>query len=519
MRLTLFLATVALAALGDWASAQQPPAKKSDLPTVVKPKPAPEPAPTPDVVPADPNAIPDAEPPVEGKRKPSGSKRTAAKDDSASANAAEGSSGSENPSISDYTGPSILSRGMNFTRPSLPTNERFRPFLGVNFFRDSGVTGQYQGPTSPVVNQTFSGADFNFGISGQHTRRQDAFELDYRGHAYVNSYSGQDHALTLGYERILAKRLALTISETAGLYANNYSVLNSVSTTDTSVANTGLVVTPNTESFDNRTYYSTTQADVTYQRSSRLSLDFGVSTFLVQRGGKNLISANGYQTRSDAAYRLTKKSTLGPYYAYSRYLYSGTFGDTGIHTVGLNYSLALDKRTQFRFRVGGSRVETRGLQVVVLDPLVSQILGVSVGIQRYYAVSYSPDFAVDISRAFRHAQLQLSYLKGVSPGNGVVLTSRRDSISGSYTYSGIRRYAITLGAGRDALGSIAQQIGNFSSYYGRVSISRPLPHNVQALMNFDYRKLGFTKNTYARDQYRISVGFAFAPGASPLRFW
>ena len=353
----------------------------------------------------------------------------------------------------------------------------------------------------------------------QHTRREDAFQLEYRGHAYINNYSGQDHALTFGYSRILSRRLTVTVSESAGLYANNYSVLNSVSTTDTSVSNVALVVTPNTESFDNRTYYSTTQADVAYQKTSRLSFDFGVSGFIVKRDGNSLISANGYQARNDVAYRLSKRSTIGPYYAYSRYLYSGTFGDTDIHTVGLNYSLALDKRTQFRFRVGGSRLETRGLQVVVLDPVVSQILGTSVGTQRYYYVSYSPDFAIDVSRSFRNSNLSVSYLKGVSPGNGVILTSRRDSASLNYNYSGIRRYAITVGAGRDGLGSVAQQIGNYSSYYGRVSLSRPIAHNLQAQMNFDYRKLGFTANSYARNQYRISLGLAFAPGAGPLRFW
>ena len=155
----------------------------------------------------------------------------------------------------------------------------------------------------------------------------------------------------------------------------------------------------------------------------------------------------------------------------------------------------------------------------MLDPVVSEILGTSIGIQRYYAVTYAPDFAVTITRSVRHGSFTGSYLKGISPGNGVILTSNREGYSGNFTYNGIRRYALTVGGGRDSLNSVAQQIGSYSSYYGRVSLSRQLPHNVQALFNFDYRKLGFTANTYSRDQYRISIGFAFAPKGGPLKFW
>ncbi len=285
------------------------------------------------------------------------------------------------------------------------------------------------------------------------------------------------------------------------------------------MANTTLVVTPNTESFDDKTYYATTSGDLAYQRTARLSFDFGASSFYVHRVSNSLISANGYQARTDVAYRATKRTTIGPYYAYSRYNYSGTFGDTDIHTVGLNYSIALSKSTQFRFRTGVTRLETRGLQQVVLDPIVAQILGTTYGTQRYYAISYLPDVAIDISRSFRHSNFSVSYLRGVSPGNGIVLTSQRDSESVNYSYSGVRRYAVTVSAGHDNLSSQAQDIGNYSSYYGRTALSRQLPHNVQGLFSFDYRKVGFSTGQYKKNQYRITVGLGYAPGLGPLKFW
>lgn len=511
MRVFLLLAAVFCLAAGGWAQVPS-------LPTVEKPKgvaPVKKDAVDPDAVPEaeqDVTAVPDVKAPVRPRAKAGSSAANTVND--TTLDPPEAKAGPE------YTGPSILSRGMNFTRPAIPSNETFRPFVGLNFYRDSGVTGPYQGLGTKVTNGSFTGADVNFGLSGQHARRFDTFQLDYRGHAYLNNAgNSQDQALALGYSRVLTRRLTMTLSESAGLYSNNYSVLNSVTQTDTSVANTALVVTPNTEAFDNQTYYSSSQADVTYQKTARLSVDFGGSGFYVKRKSSNLISANGYQARTDVAYRITKRTTIGPYYAFSRYNYSGTFGDSDIHTVGANYSLALNKTIQFRARAGVTRLETRGLQQVLLDPLVARILGVTSGTERYYLQSYLPDVAVDLMKTFRHSDLSISYLRGVSPGNGVVLTSARDSQSFTYNYSGLHKYGVSLGAGRDGLSSSVQSIGVYHSYYGRANLSRALPHNVQSFLSFDYRKLGFTTGQYARNQYRISVGFGYAPGMGPLKFW
>jgi len=518
MRISLLLVPIALAASSEWARSQDPP-PSSDLPTVTKPKSGAAKgakkstgaegvaAPDKQDTKPDPDA-PDKTDPREPKETPEGEDATASE-----------SSGAASTAGPDYTGPAILSRGVSFTGPGLPTNEHFRPYVGLNFYHDSGVAAPYQGPTVKVPNSSFSGADLSFGISGQHYRRSDAVQLDYHGHVYLFGGAAQDHSFAASYTRRLSHRLRFTAGESAGLYSNNYSLLNSVASTDTSIGGIALVVTPNTESFNDRTYYSSTSGNLTFIKNARLSFNIGGSGFLVKRNDGGLISLNGYQTNADVSYRVTKKSTLGPYYAYSRYSYSKTFGDSDIHTVGANYSLALNKRTQLRFRAGISRLETRGLAPVTLSPAVAAILGYSTGIERYYSVSSQPDFAIDFNRNFRRGDFGLSYVRGLSPGNGIILTSQHDSVSANYSYKGIRNYYINFGAGRDTLGAVSQQIGGYSSYFGRLSLSHPLGHDLQGVMNFDYRKLGFSNNVYASNQFRISLGLAFAPGPSPLKFW
>jgi len=531
MRLSLLLAAVMIPAVSGQAQAQ-PPADSSSLPTVEKPKATPKAKPVPKV-PSNrtrkedqtPSADPDpgataAKPgTATDPDDPDHPKSDVAKEGDVEATGNSDAAGTKGGP--DYTGPSILSRGTSFVRPSIPSNERFRPFAGVSFYHDSGGYVQPSGIGGQSINGSYSGADVNYGISGQHVRRFDTFQLDYRGHSYFGSQnSSQDQALSVGYSRVLARRLTVTLSESAGLYSNSFAVLNTFGQTDTSVANTTLVASPNTEPFNDKTYYSTSSADVAYQKTARLSMNFGGSTFYVHRDAVGLISANGYQARTDVGYRVTKRTTIGPYYAFNHFNYSGTFGDTGIHTIGLNYSVALDKRTQFGFRFGGTRLETRGLQQVNLDPVIAAVLGTTFGIQRYYTVSYLPDVAANISRSFRHSNVTFAYVRGVSPGNGVVLTAQHDSETVSYSYSGIRRYALLIAGGRDYLSSQSQNIGAFASYYARTSISRTLPHNLQGLFSIDFRKISNGTNLYSnQNQFRVTLGLAYSPGLGPLKFW
>ncbi len=422
----------------------------------------------------------------------------------------------------DYTGPSILSRGFNFARPTVPTQSKFRPFAGVNALYDSGLTA----PTltnGRIVSQASYGADFLFGISGRRSLRKQLFTLDYRGHLYYyqgnSKYNGQDHLLSAAYTRYVSSRLLLSLHEAAGLFSNTYSSLSAVSVPDISTANVSLVINPNTETFNTRTLYSTTELDAVYQKTARLSFDVGTSVFAIDRNTAGFANAKGVQARADTAYRVTRRTTVGVYYAYTYYDFSHVYGNSDIHSVGLDYSVAFTKTMSLKLRGGGSRVEVQGLQTVTLDPVVAAILGQSTGITRYYQVSYVPDVSASVTQTFRHGAVGASFAEGVSPGNGLYLTSRHQSEGVNATYTGIRSYAINLSGGHDQLLSIGDFAGAYSSYYISLSSSHPLFRHLQATAAADYRHLGVNVSGYGRNEFRLSLGFSFAPGEGPLKFW
>lgn len=427
------------------------------------------------------------------------------------------------PAGGDYTGPSVLSRGFNFARPSVPTQAKFRPFLGLNAIYDSGLTGPFLGLNGQVLSVNSYAFDGNFGISGRKYQRKQIFELDYRGHLYYyfgnTKFNGQDHSLVAGYTRYVTSRLLLSLHENAGLYSNTYSVLNATANSDISTANVSLVVSPNTESFDSKTYFSTSEVDAVYQKTARLSFNIGASAFFVNRSSASLVNVKGYQTRADSAYRITKQTTIGVYYAYTLYNFSHVFGSSNIHTVGADYSLALSKTLSLKLRAGGSRVEVQGLRTVTLDPVIAAILGQSTGIERYYQINYTPDLSGTLTKNTAHATYGASLAIGVSPGNGLYLTSRHESESVFYNYNGIRKYALGLSAGRDKLLSFGDIAGNYSSYFARANLSRTLPFKMQSTFTTEYRHLGFSVSGYGRNEYRVSLGLTFAPGEGPLKFW
>ncbi len=425
----------------------------------------------------------------------------------------------------DYTGPAILSRGFALTRPNVPVNEPLRFYAGVNATYDSGLIGAYvQNQQIPAVSS--EGADFNWGATMRRYRRKSIFDLNYSGHYYdyysSSKYSGQDHALAAGYTYQFSPRFTVGLRETAGLYSNTYSVLNSTAIADVSTASSTIVVAPNTEAFNDRTYYSTTTGSVSYQYSARLSFSINGTYFLVNRNSIYLADTRGYQTGGDIAYRITRRQTVGIYYSHSEFSYTKIFGDTNADSIGFNYGTSLDRFTDLSVRFGGTRFESQSLGEVIPNPLVQQVLGIQAGIEKFDFVGYSPDFTVTLNRKLRNSSVGASFVEGITPGNGLVLTSKRQGESVFWNLPTFRRYAAQLGGGRDVLSGYTNGMGtsgSYTSYYARLSLSHPVTRLISSVLNFDYRQYGFGGTSFHQNEYRISIGFRWSPGDGPIKLW
>jgi len=418
----------------------------------------------------------------------------------------------------EYAGPAISSRGVGsiFRQPWRPL--RFRPFLAINGSYDSGITGVLLTADGQPPDDSSIGGDITAGITGYQTWKRTLLSLAYSGsyqhYARHTYYNGSEQSLALTLARQATRRVTFTMREAAGIYSRRFGFFDGYGYLDPAFTNV-----PRDELFDGRTMYLNTLGDLTYQKSARLSFNIAGDGFLVRRRSGALFGVTGYRARADVAYRVSRFSTTGVAYDYSHFEFTKAFGGSDIQTVGLVQSMRLSRWWELSMRLGAARVETLGIARVAIDPVIAAILGQSYGVEAVYRINYMPNGNIQLTRGFRRASLTLHYQHGVSPGNGLYLTSRMVTGGAGFSYSGLRNWAVSVSGDYSSYSSLAQNIGNYESKAGGVHASRRLGAGLHLTTRAEIRDFAVAGTKFARTMYRLGVGFAYSPGDVPLSIW
>ena len=418
----------------------------------------------------------------------------------------------------DYGGPAILSRG-EIPAAQTAAEVAFRPYIGLSGIYDTGllavgVTSAGQIPTTDLY-----GVELNLGAYTYRNWKRTTLALDYRGdlrHYSYSAWDATDQFLTLTLTHRPTKRVTFTLRDEAGLYSENYLL----SSAPLGSLDPGFLQLPQNDIYDNRVIFLSTSADMTYRASARLSFNIGADGNLVRRQSSALYGVSGAVVRGDMEYRVSRHSTVGVDYRFTYYDYTKGFGTTDIHSVGFNYSTQFSPHLQFSARVGGARVESLSLTVVTLDPAIAALLGESVGIQEAYRVNYVPDVQARLSDTFRHSKFTATYSNAVIPGNGVYLTSRTNSGSVAYNYTGVRYWDFGVNATYGRMDAIVQTIGAYTAYGAGVGATRELGKGLHAVLRLDQRHYDIASSSmFAHTEYRIALGLTYSPGDVPLVLW
>jgi hypothetical protein len=418
----------------------------------------------------------------------------------------------------EYSGPAILSRGET---PGGQTQEpvAFRPYVGLNAIYDTGLVPVSVTSTGTIPSSDLYGVELNMGAYTYRNWKHTTLALDYRGdfRHYPNAtyWDGTDQFLALILTHRPSKRVTFTLREDGGLYSRNYFLSSTLGALDPNY-----LLLPQSDIFDNRVIFLGTSADLTYHKSARLSFNFGGQGSVVRRQSSALYGVTSGVARADVEYRATRHSTLGVDYRFTYFQYTRGFGDTQIHSVGLNYSTRLSPHVQFSTRAGGARVASSSLAVVPLDPAVAALLGVSTGIQATYQMNYLPDVQARLADSFRRSELAVQYMNSVVPGNGVFVSSRNNMGVGSYSYSGIRHWNFGVDGSYGRMSSLGQNFGPYTSYGGGAGFTRDLGKGLHSVLRFDTRHYDISSSSmFKHTEYRVTLGLTFAPGDIPLVLW
>jgi hypothetical protein len=424
------------------------------------------------------------------------------------------------PVFGQYAGPAILSRGEAPAALSgLQIN--FRPYVDLTTTYDTGLAGVLVSNTGQLADTTGYGFTLTGGISGVHRWRHTKVALDYRGSLYyfrpATYYDNGDQSLMIGISHQFTRHTVLNLRESAGMFSIN-SGLPAVTTTSPFDPTTSYI--PNTDFFDNRTIYLSTQADFTIQQSARLSFDFGGDFFLNRRRSTALYGVTGESARADLQYRLTRNSTIGFDYSYLHYGYHDIFSSADVHSFSGTYAVRLTRRLEFSGYAGVARAESKFVQSVPVDPIITQLFGITSTTAVIYSLAYVPNINARLSQAFRKGVLYVGGGHTVTPGNGLFLTTYMTRFTGGYSYTGIRRWSFSAQGEYERGDSIANITGIYGDYGGGITVSRQLSrffHVVFSATGLRYDSPGI--QNYNRPVYNVSAGFGFSPGDVPVRVW
>jgi hypothetical protein len=424
------------------------------------------------------------------------------------------------PLYAQYGGPAVLTRGQGPAAMSTSQID-FRPFLNISAGYDQGLNGVGVDPNGKGFNQSSFGIDVTAGISGLHSWKHTQVGLDYHisGRHYPGSsfYDGTDQGLMLGITQQMSRHMQLSVRTNAGLFSQNFGTLTLPQTVPFDPATTYV---PTSDFFDNRTIFLSTQADLTIQRSTRLSFSVGADGFVTRRRSTALYGNVGAGARGDIQYRVSRRSTIGVGYTYTHYSFNHIFSSTDLHQFVGSYAVRLTRAAEFTSTVGATQYETKFIQTVPIDPAIAILLGLTSARQVSYSINWIPAISARLSYTMHRGVVFVGGGRSVTPGNGLFLTSTSTSLTGGYSYTGLRRWSASASGNYSTSTSLGNYLGNYGNYTATLSLSRQVVRYTHGVLSFNARKYASGDfNNYNKWTYGIRLGLGFTPGDIPLRLW
>jgi hypothetical protein len=424
------------------------------------------------------------------------------------------------PAFPQNPGPAVLSRGEVPSGMSLP-ELRFTPFLALSGTYSTGLADVGTTPTGDLASESSLGLKASWGLSGAHSWKFSRLGLTYTGgysrYLRRSAYDSTDHSLLLGFTHRLSPRTTINLRQSAGTFSRNPGMLELPQTAPFDPSQTFI---PTTDFFDNRTYHLSSQADLVYRKSARLSFNLGGDLFLSRRRSSALNGNNGIMARGDMQYRYSRRITLGMLYNFAHFSYTRTFGGTDAHAVAGAFGIQLSRTVELSGYAGALRAESMFIQQVPIDPVIASLLGISTGSQIVHTVLYEPNVAMRLSRTFRYGVAYLSAGHTVTPGNGLFLTSSATSVRAGYGYTGLRWWSLSAYSAYSWSKAVGPVQGKYGTLTGSVNGSRQLVRSLHFMASYAIHRYDSPVfGNYNRIIHSASAGLAFAPGDVPLRVW
>jgi hypothetical protein len=426
------------------------------------------------------------------------------------------------PSSQTYSGPAVLSRSYTLERPIDSKQLKWSWSVTSGQSYSTGLVTGAANPATAKTNASSYGNNTGWSVSGSHAWKKDQLSMSYSvsfsDYPWASNYSGINQSLSLGMSHQFSRRLTLHLTNSGSISPPSVSLSNPLTTPGVSVANLNLANSPLLNPLDTRSRQFQTGASLTWQKSMRLSFSLQTGFFAVAFTGPSLTGNIGYSASADVNYRLDSKTTIGAAYSWGDYIYAQHQTVSASQSAGLIFSRSFGRSMQFRSRIGIGWVSSQAYTQVPINPIFVPLIGATSALADLGNKSSSTDISAQFVKDFRGRRTaSISYARGVSPGNGLILTSIQETVTANFSTMVFRRFPLSMSGGRSALASQAQNTGGSIDEFFSLSTSHTLTGHVTSSFSVQYSKFSITSMPGLNQQFMVSTGMGWSPG--PGKIW
>jgi hypothetical protein len=266
-----------------------------------------------------------------------------------------------------------------------------------------------------------------------------------------------------------------------------------------------------------RVNFLASSAGLSYRPTLRWQFAVGGTATVARRENARLNDVTSYGGGASAGYRVSERLTVGVSGQYSTFKYGGRFSDNKAFSGGVGFSYRLSPRTAMSVMAGISAFRSTSFGTVDFDPILADLIGqpTILNLQKVSVASGAGSAFITHTRG--PFGFSAGYDRGITPGNGILYASRRDSVFGSASYRPINRVGTNLYTSYGRLHSL-QQAGakNESTSIGGnidVRITNSLFFTLGG--GYRYNKLSTIHNL---SQRFATVGLSWSPEGAMFRF-
>lgn len=414
--------------------------------------------------------------------------------------------------VGTFSGPSILSQGANSVGQRSGQDVDLRFYANGTGIYDTGLVPYAVKNGSLVKPDALWGVEAGLGAYGRHTFRRSVLGLDYSGNFrhYTNAsnYDGTNQNLRLGYTWQKSRRFLIDLTANGG--TQSYGTV--ISEDPSSLVNSNSLL------FDNRTTFAQGGMNVTYMLSNRTSVTMGGVGYTVRRQADQLVGVNGYNLTGSLQHQLNRATSIGLSYQHTHYDFPKAFGETDLNSYTATFGRTFARTWNLKLSAGVYMTEVQGVQATALDPAIAALLGVGSVQTIFYRQNILPTGEINLTKTFRHSSITGGYGRTINPGNGFYLTTRQESYTAGYSYSGIRRWTLSVGGSYFSNHAVGQQLQRYQLLSGSANANYRVGGGLNLFASYMRRRQDISTTAFQRDASRVSFGIAFQPGNIPLSF-